>query len=756
MLRYPLIYWEFNDNLLGCLVDAEYQIIESNIKKLKSKFTEKLKKDQEKGNLYPPDFKNYKLKIFNINIQPAYKHTNGIFPTINNLTLSIPAVYGEQENGYYRCVLPFFDYSFYFYNLNQIQNLVEHFVKDILKNYSPEDIHRYQLLSDPKLETIEIKDKKIEYDKETDYFAEKLKNLKILNNVAERLPAVKSEHKKLKFFPETAWEQGDKVKNVIDSITVEQANILIVGSHGVGKSVITLEAIRKIHSQSKNDENSLTFWRTTSHRMVSGSRYLGDWQEICENLIEELQSVNGILWVVDFINLFRLGGEGSEDSIAAFLQPFIQQGKIKIISEISPNELEAARRLLSGFTENFQTIYIEEMKQQKMLKVLNSFSEYAEKNFNTQIDRQALELSYRLLNRYIKYENFPGKAIKFLSNCLNESYFKEQFKITKEDILDSFIEKTGLPSILLKDDEILDKSQLMEFFGHKIIGQDDALEKVCSVVKVFKTGLNNPNKPIATMLFAGPTGVGKTASAKTLANYFFSKEQKKDPFIRLDMSEFQYPEQIERLIGSGKNEPSKFIQQIREKPFSVVLFDEIEKSNSMIFDTLLNILDEGILVDALGRITDFRNTIIVMTTNLGSEQKNSIGFTQGVSINNPVNQIKGFFRPEFFNRIDYIVNFNPLDKETIKNIVIKELSEINKRDGFINRNIKLKYSEALINHLAENGFDIKYGARPLQRTIEQSVISKLAKYLLQNSDLRNCIIDVSFIDGEVKINNPKM
>lgn len=753
MLNYPLVCWNLPDNyVLGCLIGTDYQLIDSNIKKLKSKFTEKLKKEQEDGSISEPVIKDYVLKIFHVKVQPTYNQPDGVFPTVTSLNLSVPAVYGEQEYGYYKCFLPFFGYSFYFYNVNQINNLVEHFVKDLLKSYDPETIHRYLLLSEPRLEHITIREKKKENDESSGIWTDQFNTLKILDNIAERMPPG-NEQKKLKFFPETAWEQSEKVKNVISTIFHEKANTLIVGEQGVGKSVIILEAIRKIHNQRRIDqENSMTFWKTTSHRMISGARYLGDWQKICENLIGELQYANGVLWVIDFVNLFTLGGDAPEDSIAAFLQPFLQQGNLQIISEISLNELEAARRFLPGFTENFQTIHIEEMKQQKMLKVLSLFSEYAEKNFKIQIEKQAIELCYRLLNRYIKYENFPGKAVKFLNHCLNDAYFKEQNAITKEHVLDAFIERTGLPGILLRDEETLDNDELMSFFSKKIIGQEDALEKICSVVKIFKTGLNDPNKPIATMLFAGSTGVGKTESAKVLAKYFFSKDQKKDPFIRLDMSEFQYPEQIARLIGSGKTEPGKFIRLIREKPFSVLLFDEIEKANPVMFDILLNILDEGILIDVLGRITDFRNTIIIMTTNLGSEQKNSIGFNSDKNkVFNPVNQIKSFFRPEFFNRIDYLVNFNSLDVETIKNIVSKELEEVMKRDGFVKRNIKLQYSDQLVSYLSENGFDVRYGARPLQRTIENLLISKLSKYLLQKPNLKSCLLQIDFIDDEVKI-----
>ncbi len=760
MLNYPLLCWNLpGDHIMGWLLGSDYQLVDSNIKKLKNKFSDRLKKDQEDEQLVYPDMKDFALKIFPVTVQPAYKQDDGVFPVINPVNIPVPAIYGQREYGYFQCFLPFFNFRFYYYSPEQLISLVEHFVKDLAKDFSPEAINHFLLSPSPFLETVSIREKKND-EEEKPYFFDKFKYLEILPNIAEKLPSLNSEQKKLKFFPETAWEQGEKVKNLMDKIANEKANILVVGAQGTGKSVIIQEAIRKIHLQEKTDkENGLSFWKTTSHRMISGARYLGDWQEICEKLVEELENVNGVLWVTDFTNLFNLGGEGPEDSVAAFLQPFIQQGKIKLLSELSINELDASRRLLPGFTDNFQTIFIEEMKQQKLLKVLNLFNEYTEKNFSVEIEKPAIELSYRLLNRYIKYENFPGKVIKFLSHCLNEAYYNKQtgennekkIHLKKEDILNAFIDRTGLPAILLKDEQTLSDAELHSFFSGKIIGQEDAIEKICSVIKIFKAGLNDPGKPVATMLFAGPTGVGKTASARMLARYFFSSGQKKDPLIRLDMSELQYPEQIDRLIGN-RTETGKFIQQIRENPFSVILFDEIEKANPLMFDILLNVLDEGILVDSLGRVTDFRNTIIIMTTNLGSEQKNSIGFgsnkNQG---SNHLNQIKTFFRSEFFNRIDYVVSFNPLNEVTIREIVIKELEEVKLREGLTRKNINLKFSKGLITYLSEIGFDIRYGARPLQRTIEKLLITKVARYLLENQDLKNCLLKIDLNNVEVTI-----
>lgn len=211
------------------------------------------------------------------------------------------------------------------------------------------------------------------------------------------------------------------------------------------------------------------------------------------------------------------------------------------------------------------------------------------------------------------------------------------------------------------------------------------------------------------------------------------------------MSEFSTSAHIYRLIGDGNKEPGKLIQDIRENPFSILLLDEIEKADHSIFDALLTILDEGILVDAYGRITDFRNTIIIMTSNLGTHTKSSVGFEQNTSPHYDAS-IKAFFRPEFYNRLDVITLFKALSEDIIRKIAEKELKEIEQREGFSKNNIKIVFTEQLVNYIARKGFDEKYGARPLQRTIEKLVISKLAKYILQTKNIHACTIQIDYKD----------
>jgi ATP-dependent Clp protease ATP-binding subunit ClpA len=290
---------------------------------------------------------------------------------------------------------------------------------------------------------------------------------------------------------------------------------------------------------------------------------------------------------------------------------------------------------------------------------------------------------------------------------------------------------------------------MRQFFQQRIIGQDSAIEVVMGVVKIFKAGLNNPHKPISTLLFTGPTGVGKTACAKALADYFFGMGQKRSPLVRIDMSEFQHPAQLARFIGAG-GEVGKLVQDIRERPFSVLLLDEIEKADPSVFDALLTVLDEGHLVDNYGRVTNFKNTIIIMTSNLGASSRGSVGYGEGSKPNYEAAVLK-FFRPEFVNRIDHIVPFEPLLQDNIKKIIDKELQEIGQREGIAKRKLHLRFHPSLPQHLLQVGFDERYGARPLQRALENEVIAPLAEWLLLHPQLQNRRLTLEWKEGRLQI-----
>lgn len=753
-IKYPILYYELkNDFILGLLVGTDYQLVEKDLRSLKSNLSRYLQKQYKKYEDYPfVNLVDARLKMMMVNIRPTYKEEGASYPLADTVSVPIPLVYGDTDEGHYECYLPLLEESFYYYDPKQFENLARHFATNVLNTKKPADLYKMLSYKYPSLDFVTLK---IHSEKDGDWNKWNFeRDFAVLDRLAEKYPQPKAIQRNNSVLPEAAWELEAEVLEVMEKMIQQRANVLVVGKHGVGKSAVLRQAIKKISTRSKKKKLEYTFWRILSQRITASAKYLGEWEESVEWLIEELTAANGILWVVDVIRLLQSGGSSPEASIAAFLLPFMQQGKLQIVGEVTPQELESMRRLLPGFTENFQIVTIEELSAKKVEAIFEKVAEFAKQNLKIEISENNLSLVYRLLARFNPYEKFPGKGIRFLGECINEAQLNNEQVIDRQAIISHFIKKFGLPELFLRDDLLLDQKELQQFFNTKIIGQEKAVEKMCGIVKIYKAGLNNPRKPITTLLFAGPTGVGKTASAKTLANYFFGKGQLRDPLIRIDMSEFQYPGQIYRFIGTGK-EPGQLIKEIRERPFSVLLLDEIEKANPAIFDALLTVLDEGLLLDAFGRETNFRNSIIILTTNLGASNRKSIGFTQLEDEESAyLAAISKFFRPEFVNRIDGIVMFNSLTSENIKKIAEKELEELKSREGFQKRNLKIEFTKSLILHLAKTGFDEKFGARPLQRTLEDEVVKPLAAWLLEHPTLMDCKILVDF-DEKIRINKTK-
>ncbi|MFT5166327.1 MAG: ATP-dependent Clp protease ATP-binding subunit ClpC [Saprospiraceae bacterium] len=748
-INYPLLYYKIGQEaVLGILVGTPYQVVEKDLAAVRKLMTDYLQKDYKKYDYIPySNIEEPRLKTIEVKIRPTYRNKKGAFPLPDLVKVNMPVVFGETGNGDYEAHLPLFQESFYFYDARQLRSLVNHFTTGLLNNLSPDQLYRHMMYKKPALDIITLK---VNFERDLKRgFGMWEPNYERLNQLSVQYPFSKSLRKNISAFPEAAWELDDKIAEVIDKLFKLRTNLLIVGNHGVGKSAVLTQAIKKITSQTKKLKFQITFWQIMAQRITATAKYFGEWQETCEELIGELSQANGILWVVDVIRLLQIGGKGAEDSVAAFMLSFLQQGKLQIVGEVTEQELESIQRLLPGFAENFQLVKIEELPEKKVQSVLNKFADYARMNLKINIDQDGLSLAYRLLDRYFPYENFPGKAVKFLGRCVGEAQINEVTEVTKQDIIRTFIDQTGLPELFLRDEMLLDQKELRQYFDARIIGQPKALDRLCNIVKIFKAGLNNPAKPISTLIFAGPTGVGKTASAKAISDYFFGKGQKGSPLIRIDMSEFQHPGQISRFIGAGR-EVGKLVQEIREKPFAVLLLDEVEKAAPSIFDALLTLLDEGILVDAFGRVTNFRNCIIIMTTNLGASNRQSIGFKNTEDEEaSYLSAIGRFFRPEFVNRIDGIVMFNSLNKNDIYKITAKELRELKQREGFIKRGLSLQFSQKIHDYLADIGFDERFGARPLQRAIEQTIVNPMATWLLENPEVKDTKLLIDYDSGVI-------
>jgi ATP-dependent Clp protease ATP-binding subunit ClpC len=437
--------------------------------------------------------------------------------------------------------------------------------------------------------------------------------------------------------------------------------------------------------------------------------------------------------VENLLEIVRVGGQSAGDSVAAFLLPYLQRGELRLCAEATPVELESCRRLFPGLLDVFQIIRVPPFDEAEALDVLTKIATSAASGRRMGFEPQLPQLVYRLFQRFQPGSVFPGAAAKFVRQLFQQ---KNKTDVTVNGAVDLFVQQTGLPEIFLRDDLVMRAEKVRAHFDELIIGQPDATQIAARLVTTIKAGLADPNRPFGVLLFAGPTGVGKTALAKAISHYCFGAGDEKNRLIRLDMSEYSGWGAAHRLLNTPENRPASWIERIRGQPFSLVLFDEIEKADAEVFDVLLGLLDEGRLTDQFGRVTNFRSTIVVLTSNLGSSSRSAAGFSRE-STPAYQDEVARFFRPEFFNRLDAVVEFRPLTPAHVEEITRKELADLAAREGFTAANIRLDWSEEVVLHLARKGYDQRLGARPLQRAIEALVSTPLARWRVTHPKARN-------------------
>jgi ATP-dependent Clp protease ATP-binding subunit ClpC len=685
--------------------------------------------------LSEPDFLEPQLLQVKVHVRPEYKHDARRYPCDEAVLLRVWCVLGRQEQGLLVCVLPTLGLRFYYYEEQAFRNLVTHYVQQHLEGFTPQALARQ--LPPPWAEIEHVTITLNRRESRQHVWEPELDTLK---KIAE--PLGDSRLRKLMARP---YERDKEVADLVRRLGKEKANVLLVGDSGSGKTSILVEAVRQLERMAQEDEEeprrgiaARRYWLTSGARIISGMRYLGQWEERCEELIAELAQLGGVLCVDNVLDLVREGGVGPVDSIAAFFLPYLQRAELRVVGEATPAELDACRRLLPGFADVFQVLRLEPFTRTQAVSVLDHLADLLKQNHHLEIGRGVTDLVYHLHRRFVPYHAFPGRAAAFLSQVIEKGR-AAAVEITTENVVREFVRQTGLPELFLRDELSLRRDEVEAAFRHQIIGQDEAVRTAAGVVMAFKAGLNDPHRPVGVLLFCGPTGVGKTEMARALARYFFGHGEQADRLVRLDMSEFTGFGAAERLLSKPDGRPSELIQKVRQQPFVVLLLDEIEKADPEVFDVLLGVFDEGRLTDRYGRLTTFRSAIIVMTSNLGAGRQESFGFGPRAGV--PYEgEALAFFRPEFFNRMDGVVTFQPLSSETIRAITRKELVKVAGREGLARMNLRLEWSEALVEHLAREGFDARYGARPLQRTLENLVVTPLARYLLKHSWLRDATL----------------
>jgi ATP-dependent Clp protease ATP-binding subunit ClpC len=692
-----------------------------------------------------PALHHAELVQFRVMIRPEYRdpHSGRVSPVPQSIEVRVPCVLCRQPDGYQVASMPMLPLRLELSGEEEARKAIPTLVERWFERTTPRDLSRFVPPDQVVLETIHLNLQPRDLDRIPRIAVQ------VLPQVADALgePRVRRHYGK-------AWERDEEVQVFASQLRRERGNWLLVGPGGSGKTTLLCEVVRAVERQLDQEQRdqgargrnkpARRFWQTSAGRLIAGMRYLGQTEERLEKVIAELDSIEGFLCLENLLAFVTSAGEDVTAGIAAFCLPYAQRGELRIIAETTPEELDACRRLMPGLIDLFQVRALKPLGPIEGARILDRVAESHTPARQLQVVPQATADVVRLFQRFQPYHALPGEAVTFWKGLLDRIDRSQDREVTREKVVQAYLRRTGLPEVFLRDELPLVMESVREQFSTEIKGQPHACAAAAQVLVQFKAGMNDPRRPLGVLLFCGPTGVGKTELVKALARGLFGageEDQNRRPaglsrLIRLDMSEYSGPWGADRLLLQSNGEPSPFVQQIRRQPFSVVLFDEIEKAHPAVCDVLMDVFDEGRLTDRFGRVTWFRSAVLVMTSNLGSDFAGAVGFGGAgvLAASHHEAAVREYFRPEFFNRIDDLVIFNPLSEEAILEITEMELNSIAQREGFRRLGVTLTWTPEVMAFLAREGIDPRYGARPLQRTLETLVVAPLAARLLDAKD----------------------
>lgn len=602
-------------------------------------------------------------------------------------------------------------------------------------------------------------------------------------------------------------------------------NPCLVGEPGVGKTAIAEGLAQRILAGSVPEtikDKRLVVLDLSG--MVAGSKYRGEFEERIRKVVDEVRENQGILLFIDELHTI-IGAGGAEGALDAsnILKPSLSRGELQIIGATTLEEYRKYIEKDAALERRFQPVTVEEPSEEEAYEILKGLRPYYERHHKVEISDEALEAAVKMSVRYINDRFLPDKAIDLIDEAaskvqlsgyqasseiedlsreiqeilqekeraiktgylslakecqekqkkaearLEQLLVKEEKKnqrksgkVDEKAVASIVSDWTKIPVQRLTEGETRRLAQLEKELHKRVIGQEEAVHAVSQAVKRGRVGLKDPNRPIGSFLFLGPTGVGKTELSKALAQAVFGSEQ---AMIRVDMSEYMEKHSVSKLIGSppgyvGYDEGGQLSEKVRRNPYSVILFDEIEKAHPDVFNILLQVLDDGHITDAHGRKVDFKQTIIIMTSNAGAQaivEPKQLGFISQKDEKKDYEKMKSgvmeevrrLFKPEFLNRIDEIMVFHTLNKEEIRKIVFLLLKSLEKRCEE-QMDIHLNVTNSAVDYIAEAGFDAKYGARPLRRAIQSKIEDRLANELLEGKIKRGDIVQVQYRNKEIR------
>ena len=601
-------------------------------------------------------------------------------------------------------------------------------------------------------------------------------------------------------------------------------NPCLVGEPGVGKTAVAEGlAIKIIEGNIPDTIKDKRVVTLDLSGMVAGSKYRGEFEERIKKVINEVISSGNVLLFIDELHTI-IGAGGAEGAIDAsnILKPSLARGELQIIGATTREEYRKYIEKDAALERRFQPVVVEEPSESEAVQILFGLRDKYEAHHKVRITDDALEAAVKLSSRYINDRYLPDKAIDLMDEAASkvrlstfttsprikeleeeiktledekeraikqEAYERageikrqqeevkeelekekvledknkqeKQLIVSEAEIADIISSWTKIPVRKLQEEEAQRLQNLEKILHERVVGQEEAVAAVAKAIRRGRVGLKDPNRPIGSFLFLGPTGVGKTELSKALAEAMFGTE---NSIIRVDMSEYMEKHSISKLIGSppgyvGYDEGGQLSEKVRQNPYSVILFDEVEKAHPDVFNVLLQVLDDGHITDSQGRRVSFKNTIIIMTSNAGAQnivEPKRLGFTSVIDEEEDykrmqegvMDEVKRIFKPEFINRIDEIIVFHSLTKDNIKEIVSIMLKTIAKRIK-AQMKIVMEASDEVITHLTDVGYDPKFGARPLRRAIQTHIEDKMAEEILAGNIKEGDNVKIEYLDNEI-------